>query len=156
MNSKFSRAKWQSFCFCCNAHIVMCGCVCGWWVLGGVGVVVGACVGCVCVGGGVGGGGVGGSTDLEGNPPATDGFSTQRVSNSASAPMSWRHFCIPGSGCSRLSVSNGYVSPGASSYSRGSTVTYHCNSGYRLVGSSTRSCGSNGRWSGSSPSCQSE
>ena len=35
----------------------------------------------------------------------------------------------------------------------GSTVTYHCNSGYALSGSSQRLCQSGGRWSGRAPTC---
>ena len=36
----------------------------------------------------------------------------------------------------------------------GSTVTYTCNTGYlRTAGSSSRTCQSNGHWSGSHPTC---
>ena len=35
----------------------------------------------------------------------------------------------------------------------GGRATYTCNSGFRLVGSSTRTCLSNGSWSGSQPIC---
>ena len=38
----------------------------------------------------------------------------------------------------------------------GHTVTYMCNSGYKLMGNSTRTCQSNGQWSGSQPSCARE
>ena len=33
------------------------------------------------------------------------------------------------------------------------TATYSCNRGYNLVGSSTRTCQSTRRWSGSTPTC---
>ena len=35
----------------------------------------------------------------------------------------------------------------------GSTATYSCQSGYQLVGESTRTCQSNGQWSGVAPIC---
>ena len=35
----------------------------------------------------------------------------------------------------------------------GSQATYSCNDGYRLVGSSTRTCEIDGTWSGESPLC---
>ena len=39
----------------------------------------------------------------------------------------------------------------------GSTVTYTCNTGYRMTaGSSSRTCQSNGQWSGSHPTCSSK
>ena len=33
-------------------------------------------------------------------------------------------------------------------------VTYNCNTGFTLTGGSTRTCGSDGMWSGSAPTCQ--
>ena len=36
----------------------------------------------------------------------------------------------------------------------GQTATYSCNTGYNLVGDSTRTCQSEGEWSGSAPTCQ--
>ena len=34
------------------------------------------------------------------------------------------------------------------------TVTYSCDTGYELVGDSTRTCQATGNWSGSEPTCQ--
>ena len=36
----------------------------------------------------------------------------------------------------------------------GDTATYTCDDGYELIGSSTRTCQSNGDWSGSPPTCE--
>ena len=36
----------------------------------------------------------------------------------------------------------------------GQTATYSCNTGYSLVGNSTRTCQASGNWSGSAPTCQ--
>ena len=36
----------------------------------------------------------------------------------------------------------------------GQTATYKCNTGYNMVGSSTRTCQATGVWSGSAPTCQ--
>ncbi len=33
-------------------------------------------------------------------------------------------------------------------------ATYTCTSGYTLSGDTTRTCGSDGQWSGSAPTCQ--
>ena len=35
----------------------------------------------------------------------------------------------------------------------GDTVTYSCNSGFKLSGDSLRTCQSNGEWSGTQPKC---
>ena len=37
----------------------------------------------------------------------------------------------------------------------GQTATYSCNTGYNLVGNSTRTCLATGVWSGNVPTCQS-
>ena len=34
------------------------------------------------------------------------------------------------------------------------TATYSCDTGYNLVGNSTRTCQATGNWSGSEPTCQ--
>ena len=36
----------------------------------------------------------------------------------------------------------------------GQTATYSCNTGYNLVGGSSRSCQATGVWSGGAPTCQ--
>ena len=36
----------------------------------------------------------------------------------------------------------------------GQTATYSCNTGYNLVGNSTRTCQATGNWSGSAPTCE--
>ena len=36
----------------------------------------------------------------------------------------------------------------------GQTATYSCNTGYNLIGGSTRTCQATGAWSGSPPTCQ--
>ena len=38
--------------------------------------------------------------------------------------------------------------------SLGQNATYSCNTGYNLVGDSTRTCQATGLWSGSEPTCQ--
>ena len=38
----------------------------------------------------------------------------------------------------------------------GQTATYTCNTGYNLVGGSTRVCQATGAWSGSAPTCSSK
>ena len=48
---------------------------------------------------------------------------------------------------------NGQVSHTAGT-TFGQTATYSCNTGYNLVGDSTRTCQATGVWSGSAPTCQ--
>ena len=36
----------------------------------------------------------------------------------------------------------------------GQTATYSCNTGYNLVGNSTRTCQATGNWSEGAPTCQ--
>ncbi|XP_052808433.1 E-selectin-like isoform X2 [Mya arenaria] len=55
--------------------------------------------------------------------------------------------------CGSLSnPANGQVSSLATT--EGSTATYSCNSGFMLVGDSTRTCEASGVWNGSEPTCQ--
>ena len=49
---------------------------------------------------------------------------------------------------------NGQVSHTAGT-TFGQTANYSCNTGYNLVGNSTRTCQAAGVWSGSAPTCQS-
>ena len=57
--------------------------------------------------------------------------------------------------CSTLTnPANGQVSH-TSGTTFGQTATYSCNTGYNLVGDSTRTCQATGEWSGSTPTCQS-
>ena len=54
--------------------------------------------------------------------------------------------------CHKLeNVENGYIVSGATF--RGATVSYHCDTGYRLLGHNTRKCRRNKKWSGASPVC---
>ncbi|XP_035660825.1 E-selectin-like [Branchiostoma floridae] len=56
--------------------------------------------------------------------------------------------------CTMLPLpSNGAVT-GSNSY--GGVITFICNPGYKLVGTSTRTCQSDGTWSGKSPTCTAE
>ena len=48
---------------------------------------------------------------------------------------------------------NGQVSHTAGT-TFGQTATYSCNTGYNLVGGSTRTCQATGVWSGNAPTCQ--
>ncbi|MBI5498035.1 MAG: choice-of-anchor D domain-containing protein [Deltaproteobacteria bacterium] len=65
---------------------------------------------------------------------------------SGSAPS-----CVPVDCGSLTSPTNGTVSAPTTTY--GSTATYSCNAGYPISGSSTRTCGTGGFWSGTAPSC---
>ena len=50
---------------------------------------------------------------------------------------------------------NGHVSYTAeTTYMTGQLATYICNTGYNLVGNSTRTCLARGVWSGNTPTCQ--
>ena len=58
------------------------------------------------------------------------------------------------SDCDNLTdPSNGQVTH-SSRTTLGQTATYSCNTGYNLVGDSTRTCQDTGEWSGSAPTCQ--
>ena len=48
---------------------------------------------------------------------------------------------------------NGQVSHTAGT-TLGQTATYSCNTGYNLMGDSTRTCQATGEWSGSVPTCE--
>ena len=56
--------------------------------------------------------------------------------------------------CGTLSdPANGQVNH-TSGTTLGQTATYSCNTGYNLVGNSTRTCQSTGNWFGRAPICQ--
>ena len=56
--------------------------------------------------------------------------------------------------CKNLTTpSNGYVS--SNKIVSGTTVTFNCADGYRLMGESELECFANGSWSNSEPSCES-
>ena len=55
--------------------------------------------------------------------------------------------------CDTLSnPANGQVSTNGTTF--GETAIYSCNTGYNLVGDTTRTCGATGAWSGSEPTCE--
>ena len=61
-------------------------------------------------------------------------------------------FSITATECSDLNnPNNGQVS--LSGTTIGSTASYSCDAGYELEGDKTRTCQSNGQWSGREPSC---
>ena len=65
-------------------------------------------------------------------------------------------FCLTVVDCSTLADPvNGQVSH-TTGTTFGQTATYSCNTGYGLVGDSTRMCQATGMWSGSVPTCQRE
>ena len=56
--------------------------------------------------------------------------------------------------CGTLSgPGNGSVSHTAGT-TEGQTATYSCNTGYNLMGDSTRTCQADGMWSRSEPTCE--
>ena len=69
----------------------------------------------------------------------------------------WHYFILPHVvvSCNVPSTpSNGQHNYSRRSY--GDRVTFSCNSGYLLTGSSSMTCQSNGHWSGTQPSCVSK
>ena len=56
-------------------------------------------------------------------------------------------------GCGNLTApASGSVTHTGTTF--GQAATYSCNTGYNLVGNSTRTCQATGQWSGSAPTCQ--
>ncbi len=54
------------------------------------------------------------------------------------------------------SPTNGVISYSDPTLGNATMATYSCNAGYTFIGGSTRTCGSDGVWSGSPPTCQGE
>ncbi|XP_050843098.1 sushi, von Willebrand factor type A, EGF and pentraxin domain-containing protein 1 isoform X3 [Serinus canaria] len=81
----------------------------------------------------------------------------QIVGNSVQHCLNLGQWTRPFPRCERIScgvpptLENGYYS--AEDFFAGSTVTYHCNSGYYLLGDSRMLCLDNGSWNSISPSC---
>uniref|UniRef100_A0A8C0BA79 Sushi, von Willebrand factor type A, EGF and pentraxin domain-containing protein 1 n=1 Tax=Buteo japonicus TaxID=224669 RepID=A0A8C0BA79_9AVES len=81
----------------------------------------------------------------------------QIVGNSVQRCLNLGQWTRPFPRCERIScgvpppLENGFYS--AEDFFAGSTVTYHCNSGYYLLGDSRMLCLDNGSWSSISPSC---
>ncbi len=83
----------------------------------------------------------------------------------SSVTLTWVDFNIgtgptaaPPTTCSDLSTStNGMISYNMETVSLrpvGTVATYTCNTGYTLTGDTTRTCGSDGMWSGKAPTCE--
>ncbi len=49
---------------------------------------------------------------------------------------------------------NGVISYSDTTLGNGTVATYICTTGYTLIGDTTRTCGSDGMWSGFAPTCQ--
>uniref|UniRef100_A0A8C3EX58 Sushi, von Willebrand factor type A, EGF and pentraxin domain-containing protein 1 n=1 Tax=Corvus moneduloides TaxID=1196302 RepID=A0A8C3EX58_CORMO len=81
----------------------------------------------------------------------------QIVGNSVQHCLNLGQWTRPFPRCERIScgvpptLENGFYS--AEDFFAGSTVTYHCNSGYYLLGESRMLCLDNGSWNSISPSC---
>ncbi|KAF2979409.1 hypothetical protein EK904_006478 [Melospiza melodia maxima] len=81
----------------------------------------------------------------------------QIVGNSVQHCLNLGQWTRPFPRCERIScgvpptLENGYYS--AEDFFAGSTITYHCNSGYYLLGDSRMLCLENGSWNSISPSC---
>uniref|UniRef100_A0A8C3N918 Sushi, von Willebrand factor type A, EGF and pentraxin domain-containing protein 1 n=1 Tax=Geospiza parvula TaxID=87175 RepID=A0A8C3N918_GEOPR len=81
----------------------------------------------------------------------------QIVGNSVQHCLNLGQWTRPFPRCERIScgvpptLENGYYS--AEDFFAGSTITYHCNSGYYLLGDSRMLCLDNGSWNSISPSC---
>lgn len=60
--------------------------------------------------------------------------------------------CVGISCPSPLGIKNGYIS--SSNFSNGATITYYCNKGYILVGTSEQKCQNDNTWSGKPPICK--
>lgn len=68
-------------------------------------------------------------------------------------PNNWPVFLLPAVDCGNLdNPQNGQVR--LSGTVLGSTATYSCNSGFRLVGKNRRVCQPSGEWSGEAPTCE--
>ena len=84
------------------------------------------------------------------NPPTS--IQTHRLVSKYTFVWWQNHLHFSGINCPNLmDPTNGMVSFSATT--SGSSATYTCNTGYQLDGASTRTCQSDGTWSGSAPTC---
>ena len=56
--------------------------------------------------------------------------------------------------CPSLSLTNGMISYSDPTLGEDSVATHNCDTSYTLKGDSTRTCDSDGTWSGSAPTCK--
>ena len=84
-----------------------------------------------------------------------EGIGTGLTSSySVSNPQTYVFLFLTVLNCGTLTnLANGQVSHAAGT-TYGKRATYSCNTGYNLVGSSTRTCQATGVWSGNAPRCQ--
>jgi cysteine-rich repeat protein len=85
------------------------------------------------------------------NGATSGGTSYTRTCGSTGAWSGSARNCAPVNCGSLANPSNGSVSAPVTTYT--GTATYSCNTGYQLSAGATRTCQSNGAWSGGAPTC---